>query len=391
MSNALLVLEDGRAFRGRRFGATTDALGEVVFNTSMMGYQEILSDPSYAAQMVVMTYPMIGNCGIAPEDFEARKPFLAGLIVKEPSRIASNWRHERHLDGYLSDHAVPGLCDLDTRALVRHLRDRGSMRGIIANADAAQGAIEALRARAGAAPSMAGQDLARVVSENRTYKWERPSFDVARVPDAARLSAGPSTRNFRVVAYDLGIKRNILRRLVDIGARVTVVPATTSAADVLALKPDGVVFSNGPGDPEPVDYGITAMRSLLGRVPILGICLGYQLLALAVGGRTFKMKFGHHGGNHPVMDLTTRKVEITSHNHGFAVDPESLPDARVQLTHIDLNDQALEGLRLRDVPAFGVQYHPEAAPGPHDAGYLFERFASMMVDWRAPGADGERR
>ncbi len=387
MSKALLVLEDGRTFRGRRFGATSRAAGEVVFNTSMMGYQEILTDPSYAAQIVVMTYPMIGNYGIAPEDFEARKPFLAAFVVKEPSRMASNWRQERNLDAYLADHAIPGFCDLDTRALVRHLRDHGAMRGAIGDADEG---VEALLERARRAPAMAGQDLAQVVTENRTYKWERPSLEIGERTSGAGMQSGKSRREFHVVAYDFGIKRNILRRLVDVGSRVTVVPAKTSADDVLAMKPDGVVLSNGPGDPQPVEYGIDNARRLIGRVPILGICLGYQLLALAVGGKTFKMKFGHHGANHPVMDLTTRKVEITSHNHGFAVDPESLPDSKIQITHIDLNDQALEGLRLRDAPAFGVQYHPEAAPGPRDAGYLFERFANMMQDWKeaSPGVRG---
>jgi carbamoyl-phosphate synthase small subunit len=374
MSDALLVLEDGRAFRGRRFGATSDAIGEVVFNTSMMGYQEILSDPSYAAQIVVMTYPMIGNYGIAPEDFEARKPFLTGLVVREPSRIASNWRHERNLDDYLADHGIPGFWDLDTRALVRHLRDRGAQRGVIG--DAAAG-VDALVARARAAPSMAGLDLASKVTERRTYKWERPSLEVAEE------KSRKSSRAYHVVAYDFGIKRNILRRLVDVGSRVTVVPAQTPADDILAMRPDGVVLSNGPGDPEPVDYGIRNVERLIGRVPLLGICLGYQLLALAAGGRTYKMKFGHHGGNHPVMDLTTRKVEITSHNHGFAVDPESLPDSTVELTHLNLNDQTLEGFRLKNAPAFGVQYHPEAAPGPRDAGYLFERFAGLMQAFKA--------
>lgn len=380
MSKALLVLEDGRTFRGRRFGATSRASGEVVFNTSMIGYQEILSDPSYAAQIVVMTYPMIGNYGIAPEDFESRRPFLAALVVKEPSRIASNWRHERSLEAYLVDHDIPGFCDLDTRALVRHLRDNGAMRGVIGDADEG---VDVLLERARQSPDMTGQDLAQVVTENRTYKWERPSFEVGDRPRGAGMHSGKSQRAFHVVAYDFGIKRNILRRLVDVGSRVTVVPAKMSADDVLAMKPDGVLLSNGPGDPQPVEYGIDNAKQLVGRVPILGICLGYQLLALAVGGKTFKMKFGHHGANHPVMDLTTRKVEITSHNHGFAVDPDSLPDSKVQITHINLNDQTLEGFCLRNDPAFGVQYHPEAAPGPRDAGYLFERFATMMQDWKA--------
>ncbi|HEY2956028.1 MAG TPA: glutamine-hydrolyzing carbamoyl-phosphate synthase small subunit [Candidatus Eisenbacteria bacterium] len=383
MTDALLALEDGRVFRGRRFGALKDAAGEVVFNTSMTGYQEILGDPSYAGQIVVMTYPMIGNYGITPEDFESRKPFAEALVVREPSRIASNWRHERTLDDYLAAHGVPGLCDFDTRALVRHLRDHGSKRGVIA--DAAAGA-EALVARARAVPQMAGCDLASSVTTSASYPWVRPSY---RLPANGRGAApaaaqGPDARR-RVVVLDCGVKWNILRRLVDVGCDVTALPATTGAADVLALEPDGVVISNGPGDPEPVRYAVETVRGLIGRVPLMGICLGHQLLGLACGGRTYKLKFGHRGGNHPVMDLTTRKVEITSHNHGFAVDPDSLPDREVEITHINLNDQTLEGLRLRNHPAFGVQYHPEASPGPHDARYLFERFAAMMRE-HAPGA-----
>ncbi len=397
MATALLVLEDGRAFRGRRFGAPLDTAGEVVFNTSMTGYQEILGDPSYAGQIVVMTYPMIGNYGIAPEDFESRKPFLAGLVVREPSRIASNWRHERTLDDYMKAHGVAGFCDFDTRALVRHLRTHGSKRGVIA--DASPG-VEALAARANAVPSMAGCDLATAVTETQSYPWTRSTYalphdgvgpppssargDAAALRQAAAArrapAAGPET--FNVIAFDYGIKWNILRRLVDVGCKVSVVPAQTGADEILRLHPDGIVLSNGPGDPEPVGYAVRTIRGLIGRLPIFGICLGHQLLGLAAGGRTYKLKFGHRGGNHPVMDLTTRRVEITSHNHGFAVDPDSLPERDVELTHVNLNDQTLEGLRLKNAPAFSVQYHPEASPGPHDADYLFERFAQMMRDWR---------
>ncbi|MBI5508710.1 MAG: glutamine-hydrolyzing carbamoyl-phosphate synthase small subunit [Deltaproteobacteria bacterium] len=386
--SAVLALEDGRVFAGRRFGASTDTGGEVVFNTSMTGYQEIISDPSYAGQMVVMTYPMMGNYGITPEDFESRRPFLAGLIVKEASRLASNWRHERTLDTYLADNGIPGLAGLDTRALVRHLRSRGVMRGVIGSP--AVGA-DALVARARAVPSMLGQDLASVVSEGRTYKWERPSLEMlgrsasgsndGTENSRARSEQSPSTRAFHVVAYDFGIKRNILRRLVDVGGRVTVVPAKTAASEVLALKPDGVVLSNGPGDPEPLDWAVANTRALIGRVPVLGICLGHQILALACGAKTYKMKFGHRGGNHPVMDLSTGKVEITSHNHGFTVDPDRLNRKDVEVTHVDLNDQTVEGLRLVHAPAMSVQYHPEAAPGPHDASHIFVRFAAMMRDW----------
>jgi len=372
MKTAQLVLEDGRAFTGRRFGALDSAEGEVVFNTSMTGYQEILGDPSYAGQIVVMTYPMIGNYGIAAEDFESRKPFLTGLIVKEPSRIASNWRKQRTLDDYLVTHGVPGFCELDTRALVRHLRTVGSKRGVIGDADAS---AEKLAARARAIPSMAGCDLAQVVTETKSYPWSESS-----PPLGAIEPAKPS--RYRVVALDYGIKWNILRRLVDAGCSVTVVPARTTPEDILKLAPDGLVLSNGPGDPEPVDYAVDTIRGLIGRLPIFGICLGHQLLGIAAGGKTYKLKFGHRGGNHPVMDLSTRKVEITAHNHGFAVDPDSLADRDVELTHINLNDQTLEGLRLRNAPAFSVQYHPEAAPGPHDAHYLFGRFTSLMDQWR---------
>ncbi len=376
---AVLALEDGRTFRGYRFGAASDGAGEVVFNTSLIGYQEILTDPSYAGQIVVMTYPLIGNYGLAPGDDEARKPVLAGFVVKEPSRIASSWRHTTTLDAWLKKHGVPGLYGIDTRALVRHLRDRGALRGVVG--DAATDPAE-LVARARALPSMVGSDLASKVTSADSFEWRDASPSLA-VPGrgAPAVAAAGTGGGPHVVVYDYGAKWSILRNLVDAGCRVTVVPAQTSAADVLALAPDGVGLSNGPGDPEPLGYAIATVEKLLGRVPVLGICLGHQLLGLACGGKTYKLKFGHHGGNHPVINLATRRVEITAHNHNFAVDADSLPASSVEVTHVNLNDNTVEGLRRKDIPAMSVQYHPEGAPGPHDAHYLFKRFVDMMADF----------
>jgi len=371
---AILALEDGRVFRGRGYGASGERFGEVVFNTSLSGYQEILTDPSYAGQIVVLTYPHIGNYGTNPLDSESVRPFAEGLVVRELTQLASNWRSVEETSAFLADFGVPVIDDIDTRALVRHLREHGAMRGVISTPDL-EGA--SLVSKAKASPSMVGLDLASRVSTGFRYDWNEPSPDIFEAEGRER----PAPR-FRVVAYDYGIKHNILRRLVDVGCKVTVVPAATPASDVLELKPDGVFLSNGPGDPEPVEYAAKAVRDLMGRVPIFGICLGHQIIGLALGGRTYKLKFGHHGGNHPVVDLETQKVEITAQNHGFAVDPDSLESSEVALTHMNLNDQTLEGLRHKSLPLFSVQYHPEASPGPHDAAYLFERFAKMMEECR---------
>ncbi len=369
---AVLALEDGRVFRGRGYGAPRERFGEVVFNTSLSGYQEILTDPSYAGQIVILTYPHIGNYGTNPLDSESVRPYAEGLVVRELSQLASNWRSVRKVSAFLADHGVPVISDIDTRALVRHLRKHGSMRGVISAADL-DGA--SLVAKAKASPSMVGWDLASQVSTATRYEWKEPSKDIFHSERAAEAPA-----RFHVVAFDYGIKHNILRRLVDVGSRVTVAPATTTAAEVLALKPDGVFLSNGPGDPEPVAYAAQAVRELMGRVPVFGICLGHQIVGLALGGKTYKLKFGHHGGNHPVLNLETQKVEITAQNHGFAVDPDSLKASEVALTHMNLNDQTLEGLRHKSLPLFSVQYHPEASPGPHDSAYLFDRFAKMMEE-----------
>ncbi len=375
---AMLALEDGRVFRGRGYGAPGERFGEVVFNTSLSGYQEILTDPSYAGQIVTLTYPHIGNYGTNPFDSESVRPFAEGLVVRELSELASNWRSVEEVSGFLADFGVPVISDIDTRALVRHLRRHGAMRGVISTIDHH---APSLVAKTKASPSMVGLDLASRVTTASSYEWTQASTDIYAGGDFGEARSGrqqaPAER-LHVVAYDYGIKHNILRHLADIGCRVTVVPAQTAASDVLELKPDGVFLSNGPGDPEPVAYAAKAVRELMGRVPIFGICLGHQIIGLALGGRTYKLKFGHHGGNHPVLNLETQKVEITAQNHGFAVDPDSLNANEVQFTHVNLNDQTLEGLRHKSAPMFSVQYHPEASPGPHDAVYLFEQFRKLM-------------
>ena len=371
MRTAILALEDGSIFEGRGFGAPVECQGEVVFNTSLTGYQEIFTDPSYTGQIVVLTNPQIGNYGTTPDDDEAAKPFIEGLIVREFSPLASSWRSSLDADGYLARAGVPCGGDMDTRAIVRRLRTKGALRGILSTTGAS---AEELLKRVQSVPSMAGQDLATRVTTSTSYPWSQA---VSKASPSELINA-PAPKQFKVIAYDFGIKRNILRRLAHVGCDLTVVPAGTAAADIVAQKPDGVFLSNGPGDPEPLQYQAAQVRELIGRVPVFGICLGHQILGLALGGKTYKLKFGHRGGNHPVLNKLTGRVEITVQNHGFCVDPDSLNAAKVELTHINLNDNTLEGFRHREHPVFCVQYHPEAAPGPHDSQYLFDDFANLM-------------
>jgi carbamoyl-phosphate synthase small subunit len=388
---AILALADGSVFHGTAFGADGEAGGEVVFNTAMTGYQEILTDPSYEEQLVAMTYPEIGNVGVNQEDGESRRPFVAGFIVKEYWDPPSSWRAEQSLDAYMRAHGIIGIAGIDTRALVRHLRTHGAQEGVISTVD-----LDPVRlvAKAKARPGLVGRDLVREVTCTEPYEWIEPPWQLRggaaspplqpggdpaappSRPGSDRTPRDTAARPF-VIAYDYGIKFNILRSLVGSGCRVRVVPATTPAADVLAARPDGLFLSNGPGDPDAVPYARDNVVALVGKVPIFGICLGHQILGLALGGRTYKLKFGHHGANHPVMDVTTGKVEITAQNHGFAVDVDSL-HGRAALTHLNLNDRTVEGLAHTREPLFSVQYHPEASPGPHDAHYLFRRFVELM-------------
>ena len=405
MKKATLALADGTVFEGSSYGAEGEAVGEVVFNTCMSGYQEILTDPSYKGQIVTMTYPLIGNYGVNPEDVESHRPFVEGFVIKEGSVLPSNWRARKSLEEYLREYGIVGIQGIDTRALTRHIRDLGAQEGVISTVDEDP---KSLVAKAKASPGLIGRDLVKEVCCKESFTWGQGTWQWPQgysEPSAGRQA--PSTereaeqlslfasrftlhasREFRVVAYDCGIKWNILRQLVSSGCDVIVVPASTTAEQVLELTPDGIFLSNGPGDPEGVPYLIEAVRNLIGKRPIFGICLGHQIIGLALGGRTYKLKFGHHGGNQPVKDLTTGKVEITSQNHGFAVDMDSftsdpkgqvLGDPKdIVLTHVNLNDNTCEGLMHRRFPLFSVQYHPEASPGPHDANYLFKRFVEMM-------------
>ena len=356
---AILVLEDGRTFTGASFGAEGETFGEMVFNTSMTGYQEILTDPSYAGQIVCMTYPLIGNYGVNETDVESRRPWVEGFVVREASRIHSNWRSTESLDEYLKRNNIVGIEHIDTRALVRHIRDKGAMRSGISTVDTDP---ETLLDKILASPGMANRELASAVTIQEQFDY--PASDDAK---------------YHIIAYDFGVKTNSLREFTKFGCRVTVVPAETSASDVMALKPDGIFLSNGPGDPASMKSVVEEIKQLVEtETPMFGICLGHQLIGSAFGGETYKLKFGHRGGNQPIKDLTTGKIEITSHNHGFAVDASSLP-ADVEVTHVNLNDNTVAGLRHKTLPVFSVQYHPESAPGPHDSEYLFKRFLDLMA------------
>jgi len=369
VSKAILVLEDGRTFHGASFGAEGETFGEMVFNTSMSGYQEILTDPSYAGQIVCMTYPLIGNYGVNETDVESRRPWVEGFVVREASRIRSNWRSTKSLDDYLKENNIVGIEHIDTRALVRSIRNKGAMRAGLSSVETD---ANALLERILASPEMEARELASVVTVEESYVYSSDESAI-RNPQSA-------IEKFHIVAYDFGVKTNSLREFANRGCKITVVPAETSAADVLALEPDGIFLSNGPGDPASMQKVVAEIKTLTeSQVPIFGICLGHQLIGKAFGAETYKMKFGHRGGNQPIKDLTTGKVEITSHNHGFAVDAASLA-VDIEVTHVNLNDQTVAGLRHKTLPVFSVQYHPESAPGPHDSEYLFERFINLMTE-----------
>jgi len=380
---AVLALEDGTVFEGRSFGRQGEVSGEVVFNTALCGYQEVLTDPSYAGQIVTMTYPHIGNYGVNPEDVESARPQVAGFVVREASTVVSSWRASGDLGRYLDQHGIVGIDEIDTRALTRHLRTHGAKRGVVSAVDHDPASLVA---KANASRSMIGLDLAREVTCKEPWTFDPRSegtSGAAHLVPVLKGTGAPRLRDgeelFRVVAYDFGMKRNILRNLAAAGCVVTVVPATTPAKDTLALSPDGIFLSNGPGDPEPCEYAVEAAKTLVDRLPVFGICLGHQILGLACGGRTYKLKFGHRGANHPVKNLKTGQVEITSQNHGFCVDPRLFERPEFEFTHVNLNDGTVEGFRMREKPVLSVQYHPEASPGPHDSHYLFEEFVAMML------------
>lgn len=387
--NALLALEDGRHFKGRAFGSTGTSCGEICFNTSMTGYQEILTDPSYRGQIVTMTYPLIGNYGVSNLDSESKNPHVRGFVIEELCDAPSNWRSEQGLDAYLLDHDIIGIQGIDTRSLTKHLRERGAMKALLTTEDIT---VEEACQKAASSDGVVGMDFVREVTTSETYRWDpenllsrewtlvNPAHHASQSDDGNYYHPLPDP-DYRIVAYDFGIKHNILRRLRQEGFLVDVVNANTTAEDVLAMKPDGVFLSNGPGDPEALGHIHKEVASLIGKIPLFGICLGHQILGHALGGKTFKLKFGHRGGNQPVKDLRTGNVAITSQNHGFAVDAEALP-ANTEVTHINLNDGTVEGLRSTAYPVFSVQYHPEAAPGPHDARYFFSEFAKLIEQER---------
>lgn len=379
---AILALADGKIFEGISFGAEGETSGEIVFNTSITGYQEILTDPSYKGQIVNMTYPLIGNYGICEKDYESIQPYTEGFIIKELSPYPSNWRSEMSLDDFLKNKGVMGIQGIDTRALTKHIRDCGEQQGIISTVDTDH---QSLVSKAERIPGLEGKDLVKEVSCQKAYKWEEAETTLGA--ETGNTNVRPKhNKQHKVIVYDCGVKHNILRKLKNHNCNVTVVPADTGAKEVLSLEPDGIVISNGPGDPAAVPYMQENAINIIGKKPVLGICLGHQILALALGYKTYKLKFGHHGGNQPVMDLSTKKVEITAQNHCFAVDGESISNGqssrfgKVKITHINLNDKSVEGLRCLDVPAFAVQYHPEASPGPHDSSYIFNEFIEMMVN-----------
>ena len=355
---AILALEDGKIYRGLSFGAGGERYGEVVFNTSMTGYQEILTDPSYRGQIVVMTYPLIGNYGVNEEDVESPKPFVEGFVVKEYSKIASNWRSRKTLGDYLNENAIAGIEGVDTRSLTLHIRRAGAMKAVVSTVDLDE---ESLIRKAKSSQGLVGYDLVREVTAHKKYEWNQKG-------------------KYRVVVVDCGVKLNSLRELAKNDCHVIVIPADTKSGDILALKPDGVLLSNGPGDPAALPYIVKTAEELMGKLPIFGICLGHQILGQALGGKTYKLKFGHHGGNQPVKDLKTGKVAISVQNHGFCVDPDTLDKRDIEITHINLNDGTLEGMRHKRLPVFSVQFHPEAAPGPHDAEYMFGNFVGMIKD-----------